>query len=432
MPLYRASRLDLAVPTKRQKLSTIMANFPVGWDVAMNCGYFNANDSSTIYGLLVYWSRQLNPAGTNWPALVVDPAGRVLMVDESTGITPASVRHASAIGPVLIRSGQVTDINAEISRGSYTGLQPAAVLPRTVVGIDRDGAIIAGCVTDTLPGIAQTLRDLGCLWALYSDGGGSSSVLSAKAGLVFGSDARLLPAAIVLYDAQPIAEAPVPAELEFVVPGVELVVDLIPVGRRNRPAHLMQGPQAVTVHDTGNTAKGADALAHARYFSAGAADQVPVSYHITVDDKRAVQHIPLSENAWHAGDGASGPGNRTTWAVSIAQNSDGDRAKAEDNAARIVAALLAEARLGIEGVKQHADWKPSTGCPAILRARPGGWQGFVAAAAGYLSEGQSDDKDALIADLRRELASVSLDLADARARLVEIQRIAQGGGVTRG
>ncbi|MEC2444681.1 N-acetylmuramoyl-L-alanine amidase, partial [Bacillus cereus] len=39
-----------------------------------------------------------------------------------------------------------------------------------------------------------------------------------------------------------------------------------------------------------------------------------VSFHIAVDDKEAVQGIPLERNAWHTGDG-NGNGNRKSIGV---------------------------------------------------------------------------------------------------------------------
>lgn len=211
---------------------------------------------------------------------------------------------------------------------------------------------------------------------------------------------------------------------DLVVPGVELVRRIIPAGRRTRPGHAIRGPRWVTVHDTGNPAAGADALAHGRLFAETATNEV--AYHLTVDDRRAVLHLPLGEMAWHAGDGASGPGNRESWAVAIAQNEGGNRAAAEDNAARVVAALLRLAKLSVGQVRQHADWRPRSGCPAILRARPGGWEGFLAAVSRHLEANAPDARDAVIEELRRELAAAQADLADARARLQQISILARG------
>ncbi|PFR47648.1 N-acetylmuramoyl-L-alanine amidase, partial [Bacillus cereus] len=59
-----------------------------------------------------------------------------------------------------------------------------------------------------------------------------------------------------------------------------------------------------------------------------------VSFQIAVDDKEAVQGLPLERNAWACGDG-NGPGNRKSISVEICYSlSGGERYyKAENNAA---------------------------------------------------------------------------------------------------
>lgn len=158
---------------------------------------------------------------------------------------------------------------------------------------------------------------------------------------------------------------------------MEIIQDLIPPGRRNRPG-LKLAPAYVTIHDTANQARGADALMHARYVKGDAAANKPVSWHFTADDRRVVQHLPLDEVGWHAGDGREGPGNRTSIAIEICENADGDRARAEANAAALVVDLLRQLGLGMDVVVQHNHWSGKD-CPRVLRARPGGWERFLAA-----------------------------------------------------
>ncbi len=155
---------------------------------------------------------------------------------------------------------------------------------------------------------------------------------------------------------------------------MRIIRDYIPNGRRNRPGHTLNA-KYITIHDTGNSAKGADARNHARYLKTA---DVIASWHFTVDDGEIVQHLPLNEIGWHAGDGASGPGNRQSIGIEICMNADGDRTKAEKNAAALVARLLKELDLPISAVKQHYDWTRKN-CPQVIRARPGGWDGFISA-----------------------------------------------------
>ena len=54
----------------------------------------------------------------------------------------------------------------------------------------------------------------------------------------------------------------------------------------------------IVVHDTGNKSKGADAMAHYRYFNSGNRN---ASAHYFVDDKEIVQLVPDDKSAWHVG-----------------------------------------------------------------------------------------------------------------------------------
>lgn len=169
-----------------------------------------------------------------------------------------------------------------------------------------------------------------------------------------------------------------------------IIMDFIPEGRRNRPGYKLEGPRYVTIHSTGNTSAGAGAQAHGNYLKGGAAS-VPASWHFTVDDKEIRQHLPLDEVAWHAGDGARGTGNRSSLAVEICENSDGDLERAILNAARLTAFLLEQFGLGIDRVKQHFDWSGKS-CPRIFRSRPGSWEDFLRKVEGYRGQGGSGEK----------------------------------------
>ena len=75
----------------------------------------------------------------------------------------------------------------------------------------------------------------------------------------------------------------------------------------NRPNKRFVGGLAdyITIHETGNFAASADAHSHARWVHRAA----PYSWHGTVDDVEAWQHLDWGEQGWHAGDGRNGPGN---------------------------------------------------------------------------------------------------------------------------
>ncbi len=154
-----------------------------------------------------------------------------------------------------------------------------------------------------------------------------------------------------------------------------IVEDHIPRGRRNRPGYKLV-PRYVTIHDTANPGAGANARAHANYLKGSAAAAIPASWHFTVDDRLIVQHLPLDENGWHAGDGSTGTGNRASIGIEICENRDGIRIEAEKNAGWLTAKLLHDFSLEPAQVKQHNFWSGKN-CPRVLRGRPGGWESFL-------------------------------------------------------
>ncbi|WP_019123330.1 peptidoglycan recognition protein family protein [Brevibacillus massiliensis] len=154
-----------------------------------------------------------------------------------------------------------------------------------------------------------------------------------------------------------------------------IIQDFIPVGRPNRPGKKWTAPKYITIHDTGNKGAGANARSHAAYVKSDEAARRMVSWHFTVDETTIVQHLPLDEAGWHAGDG-SGPGNSASIGIEICENADGDRAKAEANAAELTAYLLEHFNLSIDCVVQHNRWSGKN-CPHIIRGRVGGWESFL-------------------------------------------------------
>lgn len=158
--------------------------------------------------------------------------------------------------------------------------------------------------------------------------------------------------------------------------GITVQEDFIPSGRLNRPG----GPNPddyITIHETGNFARGADAEAHGRYLRGESAEVSRVSWHFTVDDHAIVQHLPVEETAYHAGDGASGPGNATSIGIEICVNADGDFPKAKSNAASLVRLLMQKLDIPIGRVVQHNHWTGKD-CPYLIRHTEGAWEAFLA------------------------------------------------------
>lgn len=148
----------------------------------------------------------------------------------------------------------------------------------------------------------------------------------------------------------------------------------------------------VVIHQTGNTNVGADAEMHARLQSNLNPRQA--SWHEQVDDKEAIQSFEDTVRCWAAGDGkkANG-GNMTGYHIEICINSDGDYKKAVENGAKRAAAKLKEHGLGIEALKQHADFA-SKNCPAQIRAGKDGitWAKFVKMVEAELNGGKAEAK----------------------------------------
>lgn len=155
---------------------------------------------------------------------------------------------------------------------------------------------------------------------------------------------------------------------------------LAPVGCKCRPANALT-PEYITIHNTANTNATADAVAHANLLR-GSWKNKSISWHYAVDENQIVQCIPDNENAWHAGDGGNGTGNRKSLAIEICEN--GDLLKATDNAAELTAMLMMKYNIPIENVVQHNHWSGKD-CPRRIRAgEPYGWSAFLEKVKSFL------------------------------------------------
>ncbi|CCF06353.1 N-acetylmuramoyl-L-alanine amidase [Bacillus velezensis] len=159
----------------------------------------------------------------------------------------------------------------------------------------------------------------------------------------------------------------------------KIIQDFIPSGSSNRPGYSMN-PLYITVHNTSNTAKGANAASHARFVKNN--PSTGVSWHFTVDDTEIYQHLPLNENGWHAGDGNSGTGNRKSIGIEICENSDGDFEKAVANAQGLIKKLMKEQGISLANVVPHQRWSGKY-CPHKLLDR---WDSFKAGISGAPSK----------------------------------------------
>ena len=139
------------------------------------------------------------------------------------------------------------------------------------------------------------------------------------------------------------------------------IIDHIPRSTPcNRRPGLAMVPQHITIHSTGNPKSTAR---NERAWLTNPANKVTASWHICVDEKEAVEAIPLNEVAWHTGDGANGTGNRKSIGIEICES--GDRQRTLQNAVKLVAELLKERGWGVDRLRRHYDWNKKI-CPRIF------------------------------------------------------------------
>ncbi|CDM67481.1 N-acetylmuramoyl-L-alanine amidase [Clostridium bornimense] len=129
-------------------------------------------------------------------------------------------------------------------------------------------------------------------------------------------------------------------------------------------------PIGICIH---NTANDASAQSEINYMKS---NNNSVSFHIAIDNSKAIQAIPFNRNTWHAGDGSKGKGNRKYISIEICYSkSGGDKfIKAEKNAAKVTAQLLKKYGWTTSAVKKHQDFSNKY-CPH--RTLDMGWSRFV-------------------------------------------------------
>lgn len=131
----------------------------------------------------------------------------------------------------------------------------------------------------------------------------------------------------------------------------------------NNNNHFGRGNPAnfITVHETGNFSKGANAEMHRRYVNNGSV----ATWHYTVDDKEAVKHYDHNIMCWHAGDGR-GKGNTQSIGIEICVNSDGNYLEALNNTIELIRKIMKDENIPINNVVQHNYWSGKN-CPQRLR-----------------------------------------------------------------
>jgi len=160
---------------------------------------------------------------------------------------------------------------------------------------------------------------------------------------------------------------------------VNLRVELVPNGKYSRRVYRPMRARYITIHSTQNYASSADAVRHSIALRRGALRGGRIGYmswHFTVDENRAVQHLPLNEQGDHAD--VHGPGNKYSIGIEMCENAGSRLAYTVDRTAKLTAVLMYELSIPISNVVPHYHWArpcrvPHKNCPHFLmdNGRPG-------------------------------------------------------------
>lgn len=165
---------------------------------------------------------------------------------------------------------------------------------------------------------------------------------------------------------------------------------IVPDSVSNRVSFGRGNPRNyLTIHQTGNTDEGSNAMAHHRL---QARSGVGYGWHWQVDDEMAIQTHDHSFKIWHAGDNR-GKGNTESISIEICVNSDGNYKKSVENGAKLAAMILKEENIDISRMVQHNYWSGKD-CPHEIRYGKDGitWTDFVNKVKNYL-EGDEEVKE---------------------------------------
>jgi N-acetylmuramoyl-L-alanine amidase len=151
---------------------------------------------------------------------------------------------------------------------------------------------------------------------------------------------------------------------------MKVIQNLVSSSKYNTKCPYSMNAEFIVVHNTANDASARNEISYM------IRNNNEVSFHYAIDDKEIVQGIPENRNAWHAGDGENGKGNRKGLSVEICYSKSGGQKfiEAEKLAAKFIAFKLNEKGWNIDKVKKHQDFSGKY-CPH--RTLDMGWQRFL-------------------------------------------------------
>lgn len=160
---------------------------------------------------------------------------------------------------------------------------------------------------------------------------------------------------------------------------VNIKEDFVASGHYCRWKTTRLKPTYITIHTTQNFS--ADALQHAAAVKNGRIRGGKIGYlswHFTVDQSIAVQHLPLNEIGHHAEYGY-GPGNMNSIGIEMCENRGNSPRLTYDRTAKLAACLMKEYNIPLKNVVGHYNWTGKD-CPKPLldHGRPGyKWAWFL-------------------------------------------------------
>lgn len=175
------------------------------------------------------------------------------------------------------------------------------------------------------------------------------------------------------------------------------MMKIIDMTKHNNKKHYngLNPKKYITVHQTGNRKKGADAIAHGKLIMNGY--RYRATWHYTVDDKNIVKHFNEDIQCWHCGDG-KGKGNTQSIGIELCINKDGDYIKTIENGVKLIKYLMNKYSIPITNVVQHNYWSGKD-CPKQIRKGKEGitWNRFI-----ELIKNDENNKEEIIKNERNE------------------------------
>ncbi len=172
---------------------------------------------------------------------------------------------------------------------------------------------------------------------------------------------------------------------------VNLKVDLVKKGTYGRKVVRPMVPRYITIHSTQNYTAGAEkhseALKHGALRSAKTLHGNRIGFliwHFTVEDGKAIQHLPTSEQGEHAD--FDGPGNRLSMGIEMCENRGNNLSATIERTAKLTAVLMKQKGIPLQNVVPHYHWPrrgknpPNKNCPHFLmdNGKPGAkWNKFL-------------------------------------------------------